>query len=163
MGWCVLSQRLLGKQACPQPSSCKTEVDAYMHENDDYLVLIAAGNSGSTDFSMGSPATAKNILSVGAGFNTKEAIIAYKPEEATSRWRPILSSHEEIMPGKFCLQSAADWDASVYHEMTWPIISNTWPQICFPVQGCRVVSLTANAWHRPKDWLSQNTTVHPRK
>eukprot|EP00520_Triparma_pacifica_P009007 CAMPEP_0118652038 /NCGR_PEP_ID=MMETSP0785-20121206/11102_1 /TAXON_ID=91992 /ORGANISM="Bolidomonas pacifica, Strain CCMP 1866" /LENGTH=734 /DNA_ID=CAMNT_0006544523 /DNA_START=252 /DNA_END=2452 /DNA_ORIENTATION=+ len=50
------------------------DIDDYMYDNDDYLVLVAAGNSGDGDGAqtwnkpntVGSPACAKNILSVGA-------------------------------------------------------------------------------------------------
>jgi subtilisin family serine protease len=38
-----------------------------MYENDDFLILVAAGNSGEAGSnSVGSPATGKNVLSVGA-------------------------------------------------------------------------------------------------
>ena len=42
--------------------------DAYTYENDELLVFIAAGNSGRDDAAqtVGEPATAKNILSVGS-------------------------------------------------------------------------------------------------
>ena len=50
------------------------DIDEYMYDNDEYLVLVAAGNSGDGDGAqtwnkpntVGSPACAKNILSVGA-------------------------------------------------------------------------------------------------
>lgn len=40
------------------------EVDQFIHDHPDFLVLVAAGNSGPDYNSVGSPATAKNILSV---------------------------------------------------------------------------------------------------
>lgn len=42
--------------------------DQYMYENDDFLILVAAGNSGAGDAmnTVGSPATAKNVLAVGS-------------------------------------------------------------------------------------------------
>ena len=43
------------------------DVDAYSFEKQDYLVLVAAGNSGSEGLgSVGSPATAKSCMSIGA-------------------------------------------------------------------------------------------------
>jgi len=44
------------------------DFDAYSYENDDFLMVIAAGNNGSGHAlnTVGSPATAKNIISVGA-------------------------------------------------------------------------------------------------
>ena len=42
-------------------------MDRYAYDHQDFLILVAAGNSGSAGFyTIGSPATAKNILSVGA-------------------------------------------------------------------------------------------------
>ena len=43
-------------------------MDAYAYQNDELLVFVAAGNSGANDASqtVGEPATAKNIISVGA-------------------------------------------------------------------------------------------------
>ena len=50
--------------------------DLYSFENQDFLVTIAAGNDGSassaSDGTLGSPATGKNVLSVGAGEQTEE-------------------------------------------------------------------------------------------
>lgn len=42
--------------------------DQYTYENDDMLILVAAGNSGAGDAmnTVGSPATAKNVLAVGS-------------------------------------------------------------------------------------------------
>jgi len=42
--------------------------DEYIYENDDFLIVVAAGNSGggNTPNSVGEPATAKNIIAVGA-------------------------------------------------------------------------------------------------
>ena len=49
-------------------------VDRFMFDNQDFLVLVAAGNSGNQGAgSVGSPATAKSALSVGASMGTKES------------------------------------------------------------------------------------------
>jgi len=46
--------------------------DQTMYENDEFLVLVAAGNSGKGDKpnSVGAPATGKNVIAVGAHHNT---------------------------------------------------------------------------------------------
>ena len=46
--------------------------DQYMYDDDEFLICIAAGNSGAGDapFTVGSPATGKNIIAVGAHHNT---------------------------------------------------------------------------------------------
>jgi len=48
------------------------QVDTFSYENQDFLILYANGNSGDTGAagSIGTPATAKNCLSVGASMNT---------------------------------------------------------------------------------------------
>ena len=45
------------------------EIDEFSHTHDDYLVMVAAGNDGPSPFTVGAPATAKNILAVGATEN----------------------------------------------------------------------------------------------
>jgi len=40
--------------------------DQFAYDNDDFLSIVAAGNSGTSLNSVGSPATAKNIIAVGA-------------------------------------------------------------------------------------------------
>ena len=45
------------------------QIDEYSYEHQDFLVLVAAGNSGSSPGTLGSPATAKNCVSVGATQN----------------------------------------------------------------------------------------------
>ncbi len=46
--------------------------DQHMYDNDEFLILVAAGNSGAGDApsTVGSPATGKNIIAVGAHHNT---------------------------------------------------------------------------------------------
>ena len=49
-------------------------LDRFMFDNQDFLVLVAAGNSGRDGAgSVGSPATAKSALSVGASLGTQES------------------------------------------------------------------------------------------
>lgn len=45
--------------------------DQYMYDNDEFLIVVAAGNSGNGDApnTVGTPATAKNIIAVGAHHN----------------------------------------------------------------------------------------------
>lgn len=56
------------------------QVDRFIYNNDDFVVLVAVGNSGPDSFTVMSPGIAKNILSVGANENK----------------RPFLFSHIEI-------------------------------------------------------------------
>eukprot|EP00286_Rhodomonas_abbreviata_P011836 CAMPEP_0181322966 /NCGR_PEP_ID=MMETSP1101-20121128/19519_1 /TAXON_ID=46948 /ORGANISM="Rhodomonas abbreviata, Strain Caron Lab Isolate" /LENGTH=1141 /DNA_ID=CAMNT_0023430933 /DNA_START=216 /DNA_END=3638 /DNA_ORIENTATION=+ len=61
------------------------EVDEFIYDHDDFLVLVAAGNDGPDLNTVGSPATAKNILAIGAGQNTQEAYLAYNPSNAEGK------------------------------------------------------------------------------
>ena len=57
------------------------EADAYMYYNDDMLIVVAAGNEGSTGFNtLGSPATGKNVLTVGASMPRLEQFDTVNPE-----------------------------------------------------------------------------------
>ena len=49
------------------------DVDKFMYENDDFLILFAAGNDGYSDgdVSIKAPGVAKNCLTIGAAENTK--------------------------------------------------------------------------------------------
>jgi len=52
------------------------DIDSFTYDNDDFLVLVAAGNRGhsggvsGTPYTVGSPATAKNNMAVGAASNS---------------------------------------------------------------------------------------------
>jgi len=55
-------------------SSTARDCDIYQHENPDYLVLVAAGNSGRNGAAtVGTPATAKNVIGVGASVAPKNS------------------------------------------------------------------------------------------
>ncbi len=54
------------------------EVDQFVHDHQDYLVLVATGNSGPAARTVGSPATAKNVLSVGSSQNSRGALLDYR-------------------------------------------------------------------------------------
>jgi hypothetical protein len=61
------------------------QIDEHAWENDDFVVVVAAGNNGVEGrATVGSPATAKNILSVGATYSPEAAFAAYK--HAPERW-----------------------------------------------------------------------------
>ena len=51
--------------------------DAFIYSHRDFLVLFAAGNSGSRQGTVGAPATAKNLISVGALYASAPDDVAY--------------------------------------------------------------------------------------
>ena len=53
------------------------QMDEFVAEHRDFVIIVAAGNLGPGPGTIGSPATAKNVISVGATFNTRAAINEY--------------------------------------------------------------------------------------
>ena len=49
------------------------DIDEFVYNHDDFIVLFSNGNSGPNWGTVGSPATAKNIISVGASQNSAES------------------------------------------------------------------------------------------
>jgi subtilisin family serine protease len=68
MSWGCNNIFLIQPSICNVYSSESYQVDAFTYANQNFLVLIAAGNSAyySPDRSIGAPATAKNAIAVGA-------------------------------------------------------------------------------------------------
>lgn len=61
--------------------SMAVDVDTFMWENPDSLVLFSAGNSGANGgYSINSPGTCKNAATVGATLNDHDAWLAYELE-----------------------------------------------------------------------------------
>lgn len=59
-------------------TSMPIQCDDYMYNNDDILIVVAAGNDGDNGVSsVGQPGNAKNVLTVGAAMNANEALGAY--------------------------------------------------------------------------------------
>merc|ERR1712226_658322 len=89
------------------------DFDNYIYNNDDFLPMVAAGNSGNGNAmqTVGSPATAKNIIAVGASasggrdlFNGGEKYLAYfssRGPTADGRLKPDIAA-----PGFQILSSA---------------------------------------------------------
>ena len=88
-------------------TSYSQDVDEYMWDYKDFLVLFSAGNDGiDMDgdgvidlYSMGSPSTAKNCLTVGASEGDRPSGAGYDTQWATGSWAvkysvdPIFSDH----------------------------------------------------------------------
>ncbi len=70
------------------------DVDAFMHSHPDFLLLFAAGNEGPEDATVGSPSTAKNVLSIGGTGNGQgaEAVASFSSRGPTAdnRLKPDL-------------------------------------------------------------------------
>lgn len=72
------------------------DVDNFMWNNKDFLILFANGNSGPNGSTVGSPATAKNCVSVGATKQSPnhETIASYSSRGPTSdsRFKPTITA-----------------------------------------------------------------------
>ena len=61
----------------PSYSMTARTADAFIHSHRDFLVLFAAGNSGSSQGTVGAPATAKNLIAVGALYASAPEDVAF--------------------------------------------------------------------------------------
>lgn len=87
-------------------TTTSASIDKFVAENDDLLVLVAAGNDGEgkygpVSFTVGSPATAKNILAVGSSWNSLNAALEYSTGDPSglgnSRKHHPHSLHRQIV------------------------------------------------------------------
>ncbi|MGD8191202.1 S8 family serine peptidase [Brevibacillus ginsengisoli] len=73
------------------------EADKFLWEHKDMTALIAAGNDGkSGDETVGSPATAKNVISVGASENNRPEWSTLPEWSKLPMWRTIADNPDEI-------------------------------------------------------------------
>ncbi|EKX41119.1 hypothetical protein GUITHDRAFT_112852 [Guillardia theta CCMP2712] len=86
--------------------SMAMEIDEFTHDHDDFLVLVAAGNDGPHPYSIGTPATAKNILAVGATDNSLKASQVWGYSVATQVLVNQSVLDLSLLPANFGPQSA---------------------------------------------------------
>jgi subtilisin family serine protease len=97
---------------CNVYSLAAREVDAFMFNHPDFLVVFAAGNAGSSDSSMigtvSSPATCKNCLSVGSSnIGIEDAVRSWQHTSALDMCKPRYG--EGVSPSLSpCCSAAAD-------------------------------------------------------
>lgn len=51
------------------------EIDLFISLNPEYTVVVSAGNDGPESYTIGSPALAKNVITIGASSNTYESFV----------------------------------------------------------------------------------------
>ena len=90
------------------------EMDTFAYQHPDYLILVAAGNSGPSPSTIGAPANAKNVLSVGSSQNSRSALIEYG--DLTPALRVVAGPSTGA---EFVLQPAAFGAAVAVGEHTW--------------------------------------------
>ncbi|MFP4142626.1 MAG: S8 family serine peptidase [Thermoplasmata archaeon] len=92
------------------------EVDEFMWNNKDMLILYANGNSGDSSNTIGTPATAKNIVSVGAssgeGSSTEDmADFSSRGPTDDGRLKPTI-----VAPGTEIMSADSDGDLSTDND-----------------------------------------------
>lgn len=76
-------------------------VDDYVWRNKDYLVMFAAGNAGPNPRTIGAPATAKNILAIGASQNLRpDVLFRGNPESSDPSQMANFSSRGPTLDGR---------------------------------------------------------------
>ncbi len=87
------------------------DLDAYVWDHPDLLVVFAAGNSGPDDNTVGNPATAKNCLAVAASLNgpASGALASFSSRGPTNDGR---IKPEVAFPGQGVTSAASDGDVS---------------------------------------------------
>jgi subtilisin family serine protease len=91
-----------------------SSTDSFVYAHDDLLVLVAAGNEGSNgEYTVGTPATAKNILAVGAVTNSIITDCQKCLFNPTSAFFSVESSNVSFVPASFgakvCSLSFPSW------------------------------------------------------
>ncbi|MFW6176411.1 MAG: S8 family serine peptidase, partial [Thermoplasmatota archaeon] len=93
-----------------------SDVDEFMWNNKDMLILYANGNSGDSPSTVGTPATAKNIVSVGASSGSSSSIddmadFSSRGPTDDGRIKPTI-----VAPGTEIMSADSDGDLSTNNE-----------------------------------------------
>ena len=84
-------------------TSYAMEMDDFICKHDDYNIIIANGNAGSGNLpgSVGSPATGKNVISVGASMNSYESFQSLNPLFFENRISSVNMDHVKSNPTQY--------------------------------------------------------------
>jgi len=98
-------------------SASSQDVDEFMWDNPTFLIVVSAGNSGPNEHTVGSPSTAKNLITSGA---TQNVYSGQDPENVASfssngptedgRAKPTVCA-----PGQTVQSAASDFDVHTYN------------------------------------------------
>lgn len=90
--------------------AASSQLDSFLHENTDAVALVAAGNDGPDPQTIISPATAKNSIAVGSGWNNLgperfilSSFSARGPAGADHRIKP-----DVVCPGEYITSAMSD-------------------------------------------------------
>ena len=85
------------------------EMDRFMYFNREYLIIVSAGNSGHEPFTVGSPATFKNGISVGASQNTRESFVK-STDQCWDEYKDLVD-HEKVLYENYGEENLADFSS----------------------------------------------------
>lgn len=103
-------------------SGTARDMDLYQYEHQDYLVLVAAGNSGANgQGSVGTPAVAKNIIGVGASVAPKNSWA----DQAVNQCNPATGNGAKCTRFKKLENSMASFSSSgpTFDSRQQPVVS----------------------------------------
>mmetsp|Transcript_14943 Transcript_14943/g.24826 ORF Transcript_14943/g.24826 Transcript_14943/m.24826 type:complete len:1185 (+) Transcript_14943:215-3769(+) len=107
--------RVGGNTDCQQYDDRCNRIDGFMYTNDEFLVLFAVGNYGSSGSNVGSvvnPSIAKNGLAIGSSDSTASAVAWYSSLGPTidGRFKPDL-----LAPGVKVMSAASDGNVGSFN------------------------------------------------
>lgn len=82
--------------------------DIFTYNNEDFLLFFAAGNSGSSSYTINSPATAKNVVAVGATSNGSEGSNTIASFSSRGPARDGRIKPDVVAPGVNLISASAD-------------------------------------------------------
>ncbi|GAB5031948.1 subtilisin-like serine peptidase [Nannochloropsis oceanica] len=122
-----------GTPAAKSYTTSDTEIDKFMHDNDDALIFVSGGNSGQAGLgSVSSPALSKNVMSVGASLNERDASFNRDHVAYFSSLGPTLDGRikpDVLAPGRRVVSAAAGSNCGVIRRqgtsMSTPIAAGS--------------------------------------
>ncbi len=91
------------------------DMDRFIWNNKDFVIVAAAGNAGPGEGSVISPATAKNVIAVGATWHTQ-----FEPQCLAdfSSWGPVQDGRikpDILAPGRNIISAGTDFDSESFN------------------------------------------------
>eukprot|EP00286_Rhodomonas_abbreviata_P000440 CAMPEP_0181291096 /NCGR_PEP_ID=MMETSP1101-20121128/1777_1 /TAXON_ID=46948 /ORGANISM="Rhodomonas abbreviata, Strain Caron Lab Isolate" /LENGTH=1598 /DNA_ID=CAMNT_0023395449 /DNA_START=240 /DNA_END=5032 /DNA_ORIENTATION=- len=102
----------------PYYSIAAQELDSFVYTHDDFVVVVAGGNTGPDPITIGSPATAKNAIVVGGTQNHLDSYSAY-PDSASLRFELTQVPATPTVVGSGAKVVVADFGAKL--KLTAPL------------------------------------------
>lgn len=91
------------------------EIDKFLYENERYKIIVSAGNTGPENGTIGNPANAKNVITVGASLNSFESFQTYFNEKENPNYKFKM---DDIIDGH-----------DIYNENNMPSFSSRGPAV----------------------------------